>query len=81
MDKVIGRLNGQTTIVYIDDIFINSRDLSTHILDIETMLSLVAKSALTLSLAKCHLAYQSLPLLVIRSVSWVLVLPMAQSRL
>lgn len=46
--------------MYIDDITIYSKDVSTHIKDIGTILSLVAKSGLTLSLKKCHLAYQSL---------------------
>jgi hypothetical protein len=60
MDKILGRFKWQTALVYIDDIIIYSKDVATHINDIGTILSLVAKSGLTLSLTKCHLAYQSL---------------------
>jgi hypothetical protein len=60
MDKVLGRFKWQIALVYIDDIIIYSEDVGTHIHDIDTILSLVAKSGLTLSLKKCHLAYQSL---------------------
>jgi hypothetical protein len=60
MGKVLGPFKWQTALVYIDDIIIYSKDVSTHIKDIGTIRSLVAKSGLTLSLKKCHLAYQSL---------------------
>ena len=60
MDKILGRFKWQTALVYIDDIIIYSKDVATHIKDIGTILGLVAQSGLTLSLKKCHLAYQSL---------------------
>jgi hypothetical protein len=60
MDKVPGRFKWQTALVYIDDIIIYSKEVATHIKDIGTILCLVAKSGLTLSLTKCHLVYQSL---------------------
>jgi transposase InsO family protein len=60
MDKVLGRYKWQMALVYIDDIIIYSPDFNTHLKDIETVLSLVAKSGITLSPTKCHLGYQSL---------------------
>lgn len=60
MDKVLGRFKWQTALVYIDDIIVSSKDVSTHMKDIGTILGLVAKPGLTMSLKKCHLAYQSL---------------------
>lgn len=59
MYKVLGRIEWQTALVYIDDIIIYSKDVATHIKDIGTILSLVIKSGLTLSLTKFHLTYQS----------------------
>lgn len=60
MDKVLGRYKWQMALVYIDDIIIYSKDFATHVRDMETVLSLVAKSGITLSPSKCHLGYQSL---------------------
>jgi hypothetical protein len=60
MDKVLGRFKWQIALVYIDDIIIYSNDFDKHVKDFDTVLSLVAKSGLTLSLKKCHLAYQSI---------------------
>lgn len=47
-------------LVYIDNIIIYSKDVSTHIKEIGAILGLIAKSGITMSLTKCHLAYQSL---------------------
>jgi hypothetical protein len=60
MDKVLGRFKWQTALVYIDDVIIYSKDVSTHIKDNGTILGLIAKSGITMSLTKCYLAYQSL---------------------
>jgi transposase InsO family protein len=60
MDKVLGRYKWQIALVYIDDIIVYSKDFDTHVKDMETVLSLVAKSGITLSPTKCHLGYQSL---------------------
>lgn len=60
MDRVLGRYKWQIALVYIDDIIVYSQDFETHVKDMETVLSLVAKSGITLSPNKCHLGYQSL---------------------
>lgn len=60
MDKVLGRYKWQIALVYIDDIIIYSKDFNEHLQDIDTVLGLVAKSGITLSPKKCHIAYQSL---------------------
>ena len=46
--------------MYIDDIIVYSKDFDAHLKDVETILSLVAKSGITLSTKKSHVAYQSL---------------------
>jgi hypothetical protein len=58
MDKVLSRFKWRIALVYIDDIIIYSNDYEQYVKDIDTVLSLVAMSGLTLSLKKCHLAYQ-----------------------
>jgi hypothetical protein len=60
MDRVLGRFKWQIALVYIDDIIIYSKTFDDHVKDIKTILGLVAKSGITLSLKKCHIAYQSL---------------------
>lgn len=60
MDRILGRYKWQTALVYIDDIIVYSKDFDTHLKDVETVLSLVAESAITLSTKKSHVAYQSL---------------------
>jgi hypothetical protein len=37
MDEVLGRFKSQTALVYIDDIIIYSKDVSTHIKDVDTI--------------------------------------------
>jgi hypothetical protein len=60
MDRVLDRYQWQIASVYIDDIIIYSKDFETHVKDIETILSRVAHSGITLSPSKCHLGYHSL---------------------
>jgi transposase InsO family protein len=60
MDKILGRYKWQIALVYIDDIIIYSKSFDDHLRDVETILSLVGKSGITLSPKKCHLGYQSL---------------------
>jgi hypothetical protein len=60
MDRILGRYKWQIALVYIDDIIVYSKTFEKHLEDIETVLSLVAKSGITLSMKKCHIAYQKL---------------------
>jgi hypothetical protein len=60
MDKVLGRFKWQIALVYIDDIIVYSSDFETHLRDVETVLSLIQKSGVTLSLSKSHVAHQSI---------------------
>jgi hypothetical protein len=59
-DKVLSCFKWQIALVYIDHRIICSNDYEQHVKNIDTVFSLVAKSAPTLSLKKCHLAYQSM---------------------
>ena len=60
MDKVLGRFKWQIALVYIDDIIIYSKNFDSHVKDIETILTQVGKSGITLSPKKCHVGYQQL---------------------
>ena len=51
------------TLVYIDDIVVYSLDFESHLKHIDEVLGAIATANITLSLPKCHLAYQSLLLL------------------
>ncbi len=46
--------------MYIDDIIVYSNNFEDHVKDVSTVLGLVAKSGITLSPKKCHIAYQSI---------------------
>jgi Reverse transcriptase (RNA-dependent DNA polymerase) len=47
------------TLVYIDEIVIYSKTFEEHLIHIDKVFSAIEKSGVTLSPAKCHLAYQS----------------------
>ena len=50
-------------LVYIDDIVIYSKTFNEHLNHLDKVFGAIEKSGITLSPAKCHLAYQSLKLL------------------
>ena len=50
-------------LVYIDNIVVYSSDFESHLKHIDRVLGAITTTNITLSLPKCHLAYQSLLLL------------------
>ena len=57
-------------LVYIDDIIVYSRSFEEHLKHMDSVLSIIAKSGLTLSPPKCHIGYCSI--IVLRNkVSWL----------
>jgi hypothetical protein len=60
MDKVLGRFKWLIALAYINDIIIYSKNFEDHIKDVDTVLSLVARSVVKLSPTKCHIGYQAL---------------------
>src|SRR6266849_2227505 len=48
------------TLVYIDDIIVYSRTFKEHLKHVDSVLSVIAKSGLTLSPPKCHIGYRSI---------------------
>ena len=51
------------TLVYIDDIVIYSRTFEEHLKHVNSVLSTITKSGLTLSPPKCHIGYRSITVL------------------
>jgi hypothetical protein len=60
MERLFGPYLWKFVLVYIDDIIIFSKDITTHVDDLSTVLDLLLKSGVTLSLAKCHFAQPGL---------------------
>ena len=48
------------TLVYIEDIVVYSRTFEEHLKHVDSVLSVIAKSGLTLSPPKCHIGYRSI---------------------
>ena len=51
------------TLVYIDDIVVYSHSFEEHLKHVDSVLSIIAKSGLTLSPLKCHIGYHSIIML------------------
>ena len=63
MQKVLAPFLWIFALVYIDDIVIFSKTFDDHCRHIDTVLGAIQSSRITLSLSKCHFAYQSIMLL------------------
>ena len=63
MQSVLAPFLWVFALVYIDDIVIYSKTFNKHLNHLDKVFEAIEKSGITLSPAKCHLAYQSLKLL------------------
>ena len=60
MERLFGPYLWKFVLVYIDDIIIFSKDIDTHIADLAVALSILRKSGVSISLAKCYFAQPGL---------------------
>ena len=54
MEKVLGSLQWQTCLCYIDDVLCYSPTVSQHLVDLEAIFAKIEKSGMTLKPKKCH---------------------------
>ena len=63
MERLLASYLWSSVLVYIDDIIVYSRTLEDQLLHLDTVLTTLQSSGITLSLKKCHFAYKSVELL------------------
>jgi transposase InsO family protein len=55
MDRVLGRLKWQYCLVYLDDVLVHSRTFEEHLSRLDSVLSAISSSGLTLNPKKCRI--------------------------
>ena len=60
MDKILGKHKWSTALVYIDDLIVANESFEQHLVDCDTILTLVQKAGISLSLPKAHLCHQEI---------------------
>ena len=60
MENLFEGILWKFVLVYIDDIIVFSKMLDQHLIDLDTCLTLLEQSGVTLALRKCHFGYPSI---------------------
>ena len=60
MERILSRYLWKFVLVYVDDIIVYSRSPEVHLQDLDSVLTLLENSGVTLSVPKCHFSYPSI---------------------